>query len=343
MIKKIINIFKPRTIPRDDDGKLVATNLPYGWNKIYGDAVVRYLNYLEPLFEKAKEKSEFQFILTLFRFRGIQPTRWDSYENSLEIFDEIMKIKEKVRGNTKLNLILWLYGHIVEASEPYETIANLLNICLGETYRVGNFPKIKTRWGFRPQFPNEKIITLEKMANKAGLPDVIKPIKEIFDKDLRNAVFHSDYSVDDGQIILSNSNPTRIYNQNETLELTNKAMAYHECIRNLIEGSTKGYNESKVITADRMSDNPNEKATLIIREGYGVIAMKDAFTKEQIANGEIPWFVGKSYTYERKLIDKGEYLLPKDRIKFWNQVLRKLPTFIGKLPANIIDRYIVNR
>lgn len=340
MIKKIVNIFMPRTFPSDKNGRLMSDKLPRGWNKFYRDAIVRYLNYLEPLFEEARKKSEFQFILTLFRFRGIQPSRWDTYENSLEIYDEIMDIKEKVRGNTKLNLILWLYGHIVEASEPYETLANLLNICLGNTYRVGNFPKIKTAWGVRHQFPNEKIIVLEKMAKKAGFPDVVKPIKEIFDKDLRNGVFHSDYSVDNGQIILTD--PNRIYSREETLKLTNQAMAYHECFKNVIKNSIRQYQSSKIISADRMSHNPDEKATLIIRNGYGVIAMKDAFTKEQIYNGSIPWFVGKLYSYERKLIEKGQYNLPKDRVEFWNKILTKLPSFIGKAPANFIDKYIIN-
>ena len=50
------------------------------------------------------------------------------------------------------------------------------------------------------------------------MPDVVVPIKDFFDKDLRNAIFHSDYSFYDGEIRLND--PARIYSREETLAIT---------------------------------------------------------------------------------------------------------------------------
>lgn len=307
-------------------------------NPTYVDAVYRYTSYIDPLFEKAANTSEFQFILTLIRFRGIQEPESDAYDNSLEVFDAIMDFKDRFQGDTRLNIFLWLYGHIVEASEPYEIIANLLDICNGGSYKAFNFPKVLTRWGNRNQYPNEKIAYLDKSAKQTGLEKVTIPIKEVFDRKLRNAVFHADYSVSNGEIYLVD--PPTIYHREETLKLINKALAYHETIRNLIATYRSRYSESRKIKVSfSFSRDPKEKATLIVRKNHGVIAMKDSWSKRDIQAGKITWFIGKFLKYEKGLIDSGEVNLPANRIDFWNNILRKLPSFISRRIVKILERH----
>jgi hypothetical protein len=91
-------IFRPKNFNRDDDGKLTTNNLPKKWNTSYSESVVNYLNKLEPLFDKAQEKSEFDFILTLLRFRGIQSAGHDPYENSVETIDALMRMEKQLKG-----------------------------------------------------------------------------------------------------------------------------------------------------------------------------------------------------------------------------------------------------
>lgn len=318
---------KPKLIPRDKKGKFLEGNFPSHFNKDYSAALVRYLNCLDPLFSKAQKKSEFQFILTIFRFRGLQPTAHDPYENSIKTIDSIMDLEKKMKGHEKANIFLWVYGHIIEASEPYETIANMLNILNGQGYRPWNFPKRKNNHGkdYINQSPSEKIRYLEKMAASLGMPDVLLPIKDILDRDLRNAVFHSDYAVSFGEVILSD--PPRIYSHKEILKLTNKALAYHEVIKNLISGYTKGYTQPRTIkTSLGFSSDPKEKAKLIIRKNHGVVAMKSAWSKKQIANGKVDWFVGRLINYENKYVNNGILLLPPDRVVLVNKIISFVPS-----------------
>lgn len=337
-----MKLFKPREFVRNTNGQITDQSIPLSWNKVYKESVVHYLNYLDPLFEKARKTSEWDFVLTLLRVRGVQDAGWDPYENSLEVVDAVMDMERRLRGDVKLNIFLWLYGHIIEASEPYETTANLLNICLGEPFRAFNFPRIKTRNGYRPQYPTEKISHLEKLAKKADMEDIVKPVKEVLDKDLRNAVYHSDYAVYKGEVRLSN--PDRIISSPETLALTNRALAYHETYKNLIQGYRRGYNKPKFIDVPHyFSKGADTQAVLIVRKGHGLTGVRSVWSKEEIASGRIPFYLGHHHAYESKLIDRDWLLLPRDRVEFWNSILRLLPDFLSKRLVPAIEKYIINR
>lgn len=331
-----------KDIPRDANGKFYfnANIFPKKFNSTYSKSLIYYLNCLDPLFEKAQAKCEFQFILTLLRNRGVQDAGWDAYENSVNTLDEIMRLENKVSGSFKGNLFLWVYAHIVEASEPYETIANLLNILNGDSYRTFNFPKRKTGWGYRNQYPIEKIVYLEQLAKKVKMPDVVIPIKNIFDKDLRNAIFHSDYSFYEGEVRLND--PSRIYSRQETLSITNKALAYHEVMKNMIEGYQRSYKESKFIDVSHgFSNDPNEKAVLIIRKNHGVTGMRDNWNPEELKSGRISWFIGKYLGYEQKYLDRREVLLPPNKIERLNRFLRLLPNSISKRVSKIVEKHFL--
>lgn len=113
-------------------------------NQVYGDAIARYINCLQPLFIKAREKSEFDFIHTLIGVRETQPEGWDPWENTIRVFKCMMKMRRKVKDyETRTHLYLWLYGHIIEAAEPYEIIANLIHIIAGRRFHPENFPNKK--------------------------------------------------------------------------------------------------------------------------------------------------------------------------------------------------------
>ncbi len=329
-----------RAIPKDANGKYYLNSPPKGFNPTYAKSLILYLNCLDPLFDKAQTKCEFQFILTLLRNRGVQDAGWDAYENSVNTIDAIMRLKNKVSGSLRGNLSLWMYAHIVEASEPYETIANLLNIVNGDAYRIFNFPKRKTSWGYRNQYPSEKIAYLEQLSKKANMPDVVIPIKDIFDKDLRNAIFHSDYSFYEGEVRLND--PSRIYSQQQTLEITNKALAYHEVIKNMIEGYQKSYTTSEIINVSHgFSKDPNEKAVLIIRKGHGVTGMRDNWSPKELKSGKISWSIGRFLGYEQKYLNRREILLPPNKIEAWNKFIRLTPNFISKRFVKIVEKYFL--
>lgn len=310
---------KRSSFTKDENGTIIPYKVPHDINETYLEAVTRYLNYLEPLFEKAREKSEVQFIITLLHFRGMESEGWDPYENSLRIYEVIQDtIQKSKNSDLRINLSLWLYGHIVEASEPYEVIANLLNIIDGGAFITNNFPKKQIGNRLRSLYPREKIEILEVKANKVGIPEVVVPIKDIYDSELRNAVFHSDYAVYEGGVRLRN--PDKEYSHKKTLEIINKSFAYHEVMKNLLSASRASYTEPVVIEdASSISDDPECKITVIMRKGHGVIGFRDSWTDEEIKMGKIPFYLGRRYAYEKRYIDKRIALLPRDRIDLANK------------------------
>jgi hypothetical protein len=181
-------------------------------NEVHDEALPRYVTAFDRVFTKAEEACESEFVKALIRVGGVQDAGWDPYESTLRAIPAVIALHEQLpKGpehfETARHLQLWTYGHIIEASEPYAIIADMLDIANGGFFKPYRFPPVpiyKARPNqpappTRPQFFREKLPKLERLADAAQLPVSIEPIREIWDYDLRNAVFHADYSWDAGR------------------------------------------------------------------------------------------------------------------------------------------------
>ena len=314
-------------ILRDSDGKWKFQATPRRFNPTYVDSLMKHLNAFSPLFDKAKNTCEFEFILTLLRVRGSQDRGWDPFENTRKVFACISGLRKKTRDSeTRLHLSLWLYGHIVEASEPYETLANLVNICAGGHFTFSNFPD-KGKYAI-PQSPSEKIDILERMASEIGMSSSILPLRDVFDRDLRNAIFHADYSLSGGEVRIRK--PVRSYSHDESLGIINKALAYYEAFVSVFESCIRSYDKPRIVAVPKdFGHHLNQKAITIIRKGHGLVGIKDNWTEQELKKGYIPFRLGRFYRYESDLMEKDPLLtiLPLDRIKITNSILKILPKF----------------
>lgn len=303
------------------------------WNPVYKKALLNYLNCLYPLFAKAKDVSEFEFICTLLRVRGLEDSGWDPWVNTVNAMESLMRLKEKINDfETTRHLFLWLYGHIVEASEPYEIVSNLINIIEGNRFVVINFPDKKKGNYKLPQSPSDKISELIKRAKIIGMPDSVFPFRDVFDRKLRNAIFHSDYVLYGDEVRLPGGYGTK-YSHAEVDSLINKSLAYFESFKNLMSSFVKSYEEPNVISINpKCSPDPEEKAITIIRKGQGVVGLKDNWTEEEIKMGKVPFLIGRFMRYENEMLDRSRYLtvLPENRIDKFNKLLGILPKFIRK-------------
>jgi len=312
------------------------------WNPVYRDSLLKYLKCLSPLFEKAKSKSEFEFILTLLRVRGVQDQGWDPWDNTLKIFNSLTRLAKKIRDfETQRHLSLWLYGHIVEASEPYEVAANLITIIDGGRFNINNFPNVQRGRYKKPQSPLEKIKKLVEMTNRIDISDSIFPFQDIFDRELRNAIFHSDYALYGGEVRLPKGYG-KIYSHDEIQALINKALAYLEAFKNLISSHIRSYQLPKVIsTHPEFSKNPQERAVTIIRKGHGLVGLKDNWSIDELKRGKIPFRTGRFLKYEINILDKNPTLavLPRNRIKKVNKILKILPKFLSRKFVKIAKKY----
>lgn len=84
-------------------------------------------NMIGDLFNKAKEKDEFEFCCTLLRGRGKESAGWDSLFESYNLIKQTLSlISAPVDGLFKIRLLLLLYCHITEMNDFYSIVANLL-------------------------------------------------------------------------------------------------------------------------------------------------------------------------------------------------------------------------
>lgn len=313
-----------------------------GWNPVYRDSLPKYSRCLGPLFEKARNKSEFEFICTLLRVRGVQDAGWDPWDTFLKIFDSLTRSAKKIRDfQTQRHLFLWLYGHIVEASEPYEIVANLITIIDGGRFNINNFPDTQRGKYKKPQSPSEKIDKLVKIANKINMSDSIFPFQDVFDRELRNAIFHSDYALYRGEVRLPKGYG-KVYSHGEIQTLINKALAHLNALKNLISGYIRSCQSPKIIPVHpEFSKVPQEQAITIVRKGYGLVGLKDNWSIDELKRGRIPFRIGRFLKYERNMLDKDPTLavLPRNRIEKVNKILKILPKFLSRKIVKIAEKH----
>lgn len=326
---------------RNDDGIWIVKKPLRGVHHSYSEAIEKYLNCLEPLFTKAKEKDEFHFILTLIRVKQLEDAGWDAFETIQDVFESYSDIKGKIKhnGDSLAHYSLFLYGLTIEASELYEIMANLLNILDGKEYRVDNFPDTVLSDGRRiPQNPLNKINHLKSRAKKHGID--LSFFEEFIDTQLRNAVFHSDYSIYGKEVRLNKPQP-RIYSHEEVLTLINRAQAYFEVFIKIFYGNVGLYDEPKLIDLpESFSHKKGEKGIVIVRKGHGATGIKDNYTEDEIKRGAIPFRLCRYLPYEHELLEKGIVFLPENRVDKTNKLLRKLPVFIRTPIIKRIEKFI---
>ncbi len=292
-------------------------------NPVYDEAIPRYLNAFDPPFVGAAEADEAEFIKALLRITGMQDAGWDPYETTLRAVPAMQKLHAFIPPGdewyeTSRHLALWTYGHVVEASEPYAMLADLLDIANGGYAQGIRFPDVpygRARPGeerqTRPQRRDEKMTELRRLAAAAGFEDVLTPLEEEWDRELRNAVFHADYSI--------HGSETRIpalskrYTHQEIQALVNQALACHEALATLRRIYRNSYTEPVTIPihwrrpaeggAEGEFEIEEDNARVIVRDGVGVIGLKHTHAADEIAAGAIPWHFAHLYPDERDALN----------------------------------------
>lgn len=160
-----------------------------------------YKKYFNHLFAKARDKGSLEYLYTLLRVSGVHDGGWDPFveaEESLKDLSTVLRDLSKAgREKTCLRLALLLYCHSIEMSAPYQIFYNLLRCCQSERYIFMPFFELSKKGHVVPKYPKNKIDTLEEEAKKVGEEELILHIRSFFDNDIRNAFFHSDYTIED--------------------------------------------------------------------------------------------------------------------------------------------------
>lgn len=298
-----------------------------------------YLDIFEPLFRKAYETSEFNLIMSLLAIRGASDAGWEPFENTLDVFEEVYKQNRKFKYSLKTNMNLWLYTHLVECSEHYELLANLIKTIKGEDYIVANhvnknFVNLKVE---------QKIDRLHSLARSTAFENISQPFREAFDSRFRNAISHADYSIKtdgrSGITIIDDDDFPKIYEHQEASDLINKAMALHVAIRTLRETYISHYQVSEVIpSSPTFGYGSPIDITLIVRKAHGVIGFRCIGGYDMGTPFETR--LVRCMPYELKLIEKGVNELPRSRVDQANSIMKFLPANAARRLRSIAKLWV---
>jgi len=178
-----------------------------------------YADILNPLFDPKPHMNTnrlFEFVCVLVRSSGIQDAGWDPWHESQAIPNDLLALatlelptdKFPEANRTRLRLGLLSYCHVTEMDMPYALLANLLRLRLGEKYDINPFRDLAHVRGkgnrarvILPS-PRKKIERIVDLSKKAKFSEIGEALEGIYDSAIRNAVYHSDYTLTDKELRL---------------------------------------------------------------------------------------------------------------------------------------------
>lgn len=167
------------------------------------------INDLKILFDEAKQKSEFDFVLTLINYRGMGTHKLMS--NLYEWFEAIEFYKNLYLINTgkeKTRIAALLYSTFFENNDFYNIIGSLCKIKTG--YKGSSYLFWKTKKYERLLGIGEKQDILLELLHEAQKPNIIDFFKQNHFKEIRNTFFHSAYALSENEYILHDTEPIYI-------------------------------------------------------------------------------------------------------------------------------------
>lgn len=179
----------------------------------------QYLALLAPLFKPVDDTNLgdlFEFVCCLVHPSGVEGTDENHLVETTALIDDLDAFSgQNLLGSdfahperTRARLALLSYCHLTEGDFFYTLLVNLLRVRCGERWALAPFADlarpIKAKKGADtgrriPPSPNKKIARLHEYATKAGMPEVSAALKDVYISEIRNAVFHADYTLSDAE------------------------------------------------------------------------------------------------------------------------------------------------
>lgn len=219
--------------------------------------IIDTLSQLTSLFDEAKKKNEFEFVMTLLNYKSIGSMEVQA--NLHEWFDAISSYKNyysTYSGKEQARMAALLYSTFFENSDFYNIIGSLCRIKLG--FRASSYLFWKTKKNERLLGIGEKEAFLTDLLEDAGLPNIISFFKDVHYTEIRNSYFHSAYSLDNDDWVLHDSEGIEI---NHSIQqqfslidffypVVDQVIQFFDTFYQLYTDHFNSYKEDKVIGAN---------------------------------------------------------------------------------------------
>jgi hypothetical protein len=248
-------------------------------------------SYMEPkkvlndLFLKAKQKDEFEYICALLRIRGMESAGWDPLEETQHVFNDMVSLAQApLRGDTQVRLLLFVYCHITELDAIYYVLENMLNTVEGKRCSISPFislySKKKNSFESKPPSAKQVVQALQQHAQTLGETALNDLLTWMFNEQVRNAFFHSDYIIFKDEFrsreasFKTSNTITKSIKLNELVDLINKGLKFYQDFMSAYYEHRSSYKESKIIHGRIGANGESEPVELIIGEKGGVCGFK---------------------------------------------------------------------
>jgi hypothetical protein len=213
------------------------------------------VNELQALFVEAKNRSEFDFVLTLINYRGIGTKRLAT--NLHEWFEALEFYKSlyySLADKEKTRIGVLLYSTFFENSDFYNIIGSLCKIKLGQ--KGSSYLFWKTKKYERLLGIGEKQDFLLELLDDAEKPSIIEFFENNHHKGIRNTFFHSAYSLSENEYILHDSETVLVGGINRSYvdvhtflyPSIENVIVFFDVFKKLYEDAFNSYTEDKETT-----------------------------------------------------------------------------------------------
>lgn len=285
----------------------------------YQTRFIDYLTYLDHYFENAKRTSEFNFIMCLLRIDKLIPSKYDAIETQKEVahLTETCNRKYGPYRNIGTHASLYRYGLIVEGDLYYSTLMNLIRCSKDLPHKLVPFPTLKNGDPF-PTLGKIKAIKQESKGLKYKAPI----FRSFYDNEIRNAIFHSNYEVDNEGLHISGAKERHISHDELMIKL-NSAFAFADAFMMLLEAHKKSYDRTKIIAGTHFF--LGTEAHVIVRDKEGVAGLVEVKSPSAV-----DYRLGKFYPGEIEIVESGQYELPENKLITVQEKIYKFPKFLQK-------------
>lgn len=207
---------------------------------------------LEKLFSEAKAQNEFEFILTLINFKGMEA----KYDTLYEWFDAIEMYKELYQqfdGKKKTRIACMIYSTFFENSDFYNILGSLCNVSLG--YHSSPYFFWKTKKQDRLLGTGEKINLVSEILDDCNKKKILQFFNDEHHAAIRNSFFHAAYSLNEYDYNLHDTEPVCIsgfgryyFDVKKFLYPTvDKVIAFFDAFKKYFLDSFAAYIQDKII------------------------------------------------------------------------------------------------
>ncbi len=240
---------------------------------------------LNKLFLQAKEKDEFEYICALLRIRGMESAGWDPFEETQTLFHDMVQLAQApLKGDAQLRLLLFIYCHLTEVDAMYNVLENMLRTIDGERCSISPFRelygKTKTFFDSRPPSAKQVVNALREHAEKTGQKDLSELLSWMFNDQIRNAFFHSDYIIYKDEFRSREANfktdnvITKSMKIKDLIDIINRGLKFFQDFITVYFEHRLSYKEPKIVHGRILANGGSEPLELIIGQNGGVCGFK---------------------------------------------------------------------